>query len=126
MKTIRLLSLSWIIIILALGPCLAQDKVVKVTKEKSAPFTGLLVPEERFTLMLEAEIEVEHLKGNLAIQKKLTTSLERVYDEKLREAVKPRPWHEKPSFNRWLGFGIGVVMTVLAIWGGAELGKAFR
>jgi len=118
--------LAWIIVVLVIGPVRADEQVVPVDKNKTAPFTGLLVQENRFTELLGAEIDAKQLAGELQIQKNLTTNLEAVYNEKLREAVKPVPWYERPSFNRWLGFGIGVVVTFLAIWGGAELGKSFR
>lgn len=97
-----------------------------VEKDNPAPFTGLLVPELRFTKLLEAEITAEKLAGELKIQKDLTDNLEQVYNEKLREAVKPLKWYETPAFNRWLGFGIGIVVTGLAVWGGIEIAKAVR
>lgn len=126
MKNIRRIFLAWIFLTLVAGPVHTEEPVVPVLKDAPAPYTGLLVPEGRFTKLLEAEIAAKTLTGELEIQKNLTESLERVYTEKLMEAVKPLKWYETPRFNRWLGFGIGALVTGLAIWGGAELVKAVR
>jgi len=108
------------------GLSFAQDKVVPVAEGTAAPFTGLLVPEARFTKMLEADLAVEDLKGQLKIQQGLTVKLEQVYSARLEEAVKPVAFYQTPEFNRWVGFFLGVAVTGLAIWGGSEIVKAVR
>jgi len=113
-----------IVLVLALvSPAWPAD-VVPVKKDAPAPFTGLLVPEERFTELLRAELQVQELKGKLSIQEKTTQALDTMYLRHLERATEPVPWYEKPSFNRWLGFGLGVVCTGLAVWGAVEFGKA--
>lgn len=129
MKNIRRIFVFWLMLTMTGWPSFSVqsgEKVVMVEKDNPAPFTGLLVPELRFTKLLEAEITAEKLAGELKIQKDLTDNLEQVYNEKLREAVKPLKWYETPAFNRWLGFGIGIVVTGLAVWGGIEIAKAVR
>ena len=110
---------------LSISPAIAED-VVPVKEGTAAPYTGLLVKEARFTKMLEAELEVENLSGRLKIQEKLTLNLETMYNKKLEEAVSPPKFYETPTFNRWLGFFLGVAVTAAAIWGVSELGKAVR
>ena len=119
----RVLLIAWLLVFLAV-PSLAQD-VVSMKKDERAPHAGLLVKESRFTKLLEAEMDVEDLKGQLEIQRRLTSNLESMYTRRIEEAVNLK-WYEKPSFNRWLGFGIGIIVTGLAVLGGAQLVKAVK
>jgi len=112
-----------VILVLPLVPVRAQE-VVPLMKDQPAPFNGLLVKEGRFTRLLEKETEAADLAGQLEIQKRLTSNLEVLYTRKLEAAVEELAWYEKPSFNRWLGFGIGVAVTVLAVYGASRLSRA--
>lgn len=100
--------------------------VVPLIKGKTAPHSGLLVREQRFTEMLKAEVAAEELQGSLEIERRLRDNIESLYNEKLKEAVKPPPWYESLSFNRWTFFLLGVAATAAAIYGGAQLIKATK
>jgi len=119
------LTIIILVCVLVTGPVMGQG-VVPVEEGKAAPFTGLLVPEAKFTKMLEADLVVEDLKGQLKIQQGLTVKLEQVYSARLEEAVKPVAFYQTPEFNRWVGFFLGVAVTGLAIWGGSEIVKAVK
>ena len=99
---------------------------VPLLKDSPAPFSGVLVPEGRFVAFLEAEQKLAEVKGELEIEKKAGRVLESMYVGKLELAVKPLSWYQTPEFNRWLGFGLGVVVTAGAVWGGYELVKEIR
>lgn len=104
-------------------PTFAED-VVPLQSGEMTPYSGLLVKEARFATFLNSEILVEDLTGRLSIQTRLTENLEKLYVGRLEEAVQKPRWYESPSFNRWLGFGIGVVVSALAVYGGSKLVKA--
>lgn len=101
-----------------------EPDVTPVLKATLAPFTGLLVPEQRFTRLLEAELKLESALQKLAAQTKFTESLEEMYKKKLEQAATESEWYETPTFNRWLGFAIGLVVAGLAVWGGVEVVRA--
>lgn len=135
---IRCIFSAWIMVVLIAGPAMAdppatpatapvaEPPVTPVTKDAPAPFTGLVVPEGRFAELLQAEVDVEELTGKLEIQERLLSNVEKVYDQRLEAATRPQKWYETPAFNRWLGFGIGVVVTGLAVWAGKEIVEAIR
>ena len=114
-----------LILVCVCSQALGQD-VTPIMEGEIAPCDGLLVKEERFKKMLEAELGAEDFQGRFQIQKNLTASLEAMYIEKLKEATRPMKWYETSSFNRWLGFSIGVILTAAAIWGGTEIVKTTR
>lgn len=122
-----LLLLPWLATAVLTGLAWAEDQsVVPVEQGQAAPFTGLLVPEGRFTQLLEAELEAQEAKGKLKVQERLTEGLESLYSKKLAQAVEPTPWYKSAEFHRWLGFTLGVAVTCLAVWGGNELVKAVK
>ena len=101
-------------------------EVTVLEEGKPAPYTGLLVKENRFTELVEAEIEVQELTAMLKAQRQLSSTLEHFYLDKLDEAYKPLKWYQTKEFHRWTGFVLGVAVTTAAIWGGAELIKTTR
>ena len=103
-----------------------ENKVVPLAKDTPAPFTGLLVPEARFTELLEKEIQADGLAGKLKIQEKLTVDLENIYTKRMGEMAKPLAWYETPEFNRWLGFFIGVGVTAGVVYGGVKMMEAMK
>ena len=117
--------LPWILVFLLFASQVLANTVVPIQENEPAPFTGLLVPECQFAKLLEAQLAAEDFKGKLEVQKNLTADLELIYAKRLEVAMSPK-WYESPLFNRWLGFGIGVVVTGFAIWGGSELSKKMR
>lgn len=102
----------------------AEPDIIPVLKGKKAPYTGLLVPEGRFSELLQAELELDSANRKLQVQIRFTDSLESMYKTKLQEAAAEPAFYEAPSFNRWLGFTIGIVVTGLVVWGGVEIVKA--
>lgn len=110
-------------------PVHAQDSALEpliepLMKGQQATFTGLLVPEKRYITFLEAETNARDFRGKLSIEAKKHDALEAMYQDKLKQASKPTPWYKEPSFNRWVGFGIGVAVATIAIYGGAEMARA--
>jgi len=104
----------------SLDPADKPADVTPLLKGKPAPHSGLLVLEGRFTRMLKAEQRVKTVDGTLEIERKLRADLEALYTRKLEEATKPEPWYK----SGWIYFGLGVLVTVGAIYGGAQLVKA--
>lgn len=121
--------ISALILFALLSPIVAEaedkngNKVVSLLKDQPAPFSGLLVPEVRFKKYLELEMENEDLRYQLRLKDKLLTTQEAIYTEQLQQAQKKAEGHiwERPEFNRWLGFGLGVAITAFAIWGAGQL-----
>jgi len=115
-----------VLLILALvSPAVAQDHA-GIVKDQPAPFSGVLVSEDKFTEYLTLELRVEELEGRLEIQENLVQNVEQVYSKKLEVATRPEKWYETPGFNRAVGFLIGVGLTIGVFFGGAELAKAMR
>ena len=102
-------------------PAPVEKKVVPVLAGKIAPFTGLLVPEARFKELLKAELAVFELRGKLDIREREAHNIEELYRKRLEEATAPPPWYESGGFNRWLGFGIGAGLTILALYAGSQV-----
>jgi hypothetical protein len=103
-------------------PGLAQDTpdMVPIMQGESAPFTGMLVMESRFIDYIKLQMRVDELEQRLEIQKRLTVNIENLYASRLQETAQ-QEWYQTPEFNRWLGFGIGVLVTGLAVYGASRL-----
>ena len=86
-----------------------------------AEFPGLLVPVIRMGYLLQAEIDADALKMKLAAKDEVCRQIQKIYVAKLITATAPPVWYESPSFNRWLGFGLGVVATSAAVWGAMQV-----
>lgn len=102
----------------------AGRDIVPLLAGRAAPYSGLLVPEARYVEFVEAEINLEASEQRLAAQIRFTNSLESMYRGRLEDATKPLAWYKAPSFNRWVGFGIGIIVTGVVVWGGVEIVKA--
>lgn len=116
-----------IIVLIAMlaSPAIAQDHV-PVLENKPAPFTGMLVKEQKFIEYLKLELKVEELEGRLEIQENLVQNVEQVYSKKLETATRPERWYESSGFYVVFGFLLGFGVTVAVFYGGAELAKAMR
>jgi len=126
MKTVLAFALV-IIMVSAPIQALGSGAGVVVLKEgEPAPFKGFLVPEIRFTQLLQAEIDVADLKFKLDLELKKSAELEKLYLDGVGKLAKPIHWSEGVTFNRWLGFGIGVIVMGLAIYGGAKLQSSLQ
>lgn len=95
-------------------PVFAQDAVPLLQGEK-APSDGVLVSEVRFKKFLNAEIAADKLEAQLRVQERFTDSLESLYVKRLK-TVSSQRWYETPGFNRWVGFGAGVLFTSLVVY----------
>lgn len=112
----------WLAMALLTLPVAAQD-VIPLLEGDQAPHAGLLVREKRFTQMVKADILRADIAGRLEIQERLTETLEAMYVGRLEEASVPLKWYQTPEFNRWFGFGAGVLVTSLAVYGASQLAK---
>jgi hypothetical protein len=117
-----------VIVVLSMVPAwaLATEEVVPVQAGKAAPFTGLLVPEQRMMELLKAEAEVDGLQQKLKIQIKYADSLDAMYMEQLKKATAPEPWYRDPRLHATIGFVVGVAATSLAVFGGVKIVEATR
>jgi len=100
--------------------------VVPVIKGSEAPFSGLLVPEERFRQLLLSESFSEAFREKLEVERKACNDLEQAYLTALDLASRPKPWHQSPEINRWLGFGAGVMIAALVTFGVVEVYKVAK
>lgn len=105
-------------------PVAAQDDHAALMKDQPAPFSGILVKEDRFSEYLTLELQIESLLGKLEIQENLVSNIERVYSIKLEAATRPERWYESANFHMIVGFIVGVGVTVAIFYGGAELAKS--
>lgn len=118
-------AVAVLLIFALVSPAVAQDHA-GVLKDQPAPFSGVVVSEQKFTEYLTLELKVEELEGRLEIQENLVQNVEQVYSKKLETATRPERWYEGAGFNLVLGFLIGFGVTVGIFYGGAELAKAVR
>ncbi len=95
--------------------------VVPLKKGAPAPYSGVLVPGDYFAELLKADVAREDAEARLRVEQKFGASLETMYNTKLVQATKPPPFYKSSSFNRWLGFTGGVMVTILAVYGGSKL-----
>jgi hypothetical protein len=100
--------------------------VVPLLREETAPFSGLLVPEERFRELMVKESMADAFQEKLEVERKAYDALEKAYFEALSEANKPKPWYQSPEINRWLGFGAGVMVAALVTLGVVEVYKVSK
>ncbi len=107
-------------VLVALPGVATENEVQPIIAGDIAPVSGLLVEEARFTKFLEAEASVKELGQRLAIQVKYSDAAEKFYRAEIARAS-TREWWEDPSLNRWVGFGIGIVATSLAVWGATKV-----
>jgi len=127
----KLIAMILIALLLS-APIFAQDLATPpqdnapILKKQPAPFSGILVPESRFTEYLDLELQIEELEARLRIQENLVLEVEKVYTTKLEAATRPEKWYATSEFNRLLGFIVGVGVTVAVFFAGAELTKALR
>lgn len=77
-KTIMLLLL-----ILISKSLYAQDKIIPLKKSSVAPFSGLLVPGDRYIELLEAEQKLELMQDNVNVEKKAYDDLTKKYLEEI-------------------------------------------
>lgn len=98
-----------------------EPDIVVLKAGDPAPFTGVLVPEVRFTRYLELDMKVQDLEGRLKIQMKLGGDLDLYYTKQMAKLAEPPAWYQGTELNRWVGFFIGVGVTALALWGAHEL-----
>ncbi len=87
----------------------------------SAPVSGLLIEEARYTKFLKAEQGVKELGQRLAFQVKYCEASEGFYKAEIKRVTQPVRWYQDSAFNRCVGFGLGIVATSLAVWGATKV-----
>lgn len=113
--------MTWCVVLALMGPV----EVVPLTQGQESPFSGLLVPEDRFIELVEAETKVRELELKLKAAEQTSVAIEQVYRRKLEEAVTV-PWYDSPTFNRWLGIVLGGALAGVSVWAVVELQAANR
>lgn len=89
----------------------AADNAVPLRKGDEAPFGGVLLKDDRFAALLLSEVKAEQMEQREALDARYIERLEKQLDRSTQE---PK-WYIQPGFQRWLGFGVGVLVTTLAI-----------
>lgn len=113
--------MTWCVVVLVLVAADSPGQiVVPVQQDAPAPFAGLLVPEERFVKLLEAERRAQELEVRLKVADETSAAIEQVYQSKLRDAAAVA-WYDSPSFNRWLGIIVGGAVAGMTVWAVVEL-----
>jgi hypothetical protein len=102
------------------------DDITPIKKDDPAPFTGLLVPEARYTKFLDAELEAEDLRGKIVIERKEHAAVENILQSSLEKATKPPPWYKTTEFNFWVGFVLGMAATAGAVYAGVKIVEATK
>jgi len=113
------------------GTRITSGRILVLMEKSPAPFSGILVSEDVFTeyLQLEVKLERERLRNKM-----LTEELEQTQtalllqlrecqherDELATTLANPR-WIDRPETNRWIGLGVGVIVTAGAVKLAGEL-----
>lgn len=106
----------FVILIFFASNVLADEKeIVPLLQGKQAPFSGLLVKEDRFGKMVLAEDENRELIVNVGIQSRLIDN-QAVYIGQLEGMVYPPKWYE----TQWAAFVLGIVVAFGAVYVGAK------
>jgi hypothetical protein len=120
--------MKFIIIISFISFCTdatAQKKVIPIKSGESAPFAGLLVPEEKFVEFMENDNALSLISAKHKALQEYAKQLEIVYDEHMKLAFQKK-WYENTTLNVVFGAIIGITMTCLAITVGVKIVEANR
>lgn len=104
----------------------APADTAPVMEGKPAPFTGVLVSEQRFVKLLDSELKVPALENRLAVEQRFSSNMEDMYKKKLEDAAKPPVWYQSPYFHFTLGVVVGGALAAGAIVGGAKIAEAVK
>lgn len=106
-------------------PRSAPDNV-PLLKGDPAPFDGVLVSEAWLINREETADQRDTLKGQVGVLAKLAADLQaEAFEGLTRTAEAARlQWWEEPSTNRWIGFALGVGLTIGAGLAFAEVAGA--
>ena len=104
-------------------PAAGEPAVKSIDAGQRATFDGLLVPPLRMHELSEAEVDVDALTIQLTMKTEVCDSIQKIYAANLEAATAAPPWFDSPSLNRWLGFGLGVVVMSAAGWGAMQLSR---
>jgi len=113
------------------GTKITTGRILAIMEGTPAPFSGILVSEDVFTeyLQLEVELERERLRNEMLTQEleQTQTALllqlrecQRERDELAATLANPR-WIDRPETNRWIGLGMGIIVTAGAVKLAGEL-----
>lgn len=129
MKKLSIILIALLLIPYALPA--SDEKIVPLYEGDTAPFDGLLVPEDRFDKFLKAEANEDLLNKELEFKdyevkleqefcdKKIDVCMDEL--NKCREVVK-RKWYEKPGLYIVTGtvIGLGIAYGAAWSWGQVE------
>jgi len=97
--------------ILAVMLTATAGDAVALREDTPAPFSGVLLQDDRFAALLLAEVKADQAEQQKMIDARYIERLESQLDRRMRD---PK-WYEQSGFQRWVGFGVGVLVTSLAI-----------
>jgi hypothetical protein len=104
------------------------SKVVPLMKGKPAPFSGLLVPEKRFTQDLYRKVEVNECKHKLKLRDNTHADQTQVWkgalnlcQQDLNKRAQPTPWYKSVKFWLPVGLIVGLAGGIFIYHGASEL-----
>jgi len=111
------------------SPALAEPcaKAVPLMAGDPAPCDGVLYPEALVKEHLRLRVDFEEISKKLAIEQDLHSKDLATYRLKLDAAdrdlarLSNPPWYDRPEINRWMGFGLGVVLSVATAFAVAQV-----
>lgn len=109
-------------------PVLAEPcaKATPILAGEPAPCDGVVYPEALVKEHLRLRIDLEEISKKLAIVQDLHAKDLAAYRLKLDAAEKDLarlsnpPWYDRPEINRWMGFGLGIVLSVATAFAVAQ------
>jgi hypothetical protein len=93
--------------------------IVPLLLGETAPWSGLLVPENTFLGYLQLELKVKELQGILEIRTNLLDEQRNIYETAIRQSFSDGPsWWQENGFTVGIigGLLFGVGLTVLGVW----------
>jgi hypothetical protein len=98
------------------------DRVSNLPRNSTPPDLMRLYPEALVKEHLRLRIDFDEISRKLVIEQEFHAKDLATYRLKLDAAdrdlarLSNPPWYERPEINRWLGFGLGVILTVATVF----------
>lgn len=106
-------------------------QILVIMEGDSSPISGILLSEDvyREYLQLELDLEREQLRNKMlheeleATKTAMMLQIRKCQDERddLAYKLANPSFFKRPEVNRWIGFGLGVAVTSVAVKGAGEL-----
>lgn len=107
-------------------PASAPVETAPVLEGRPAPFTGILVREQRFIKLLDSELQLPVYIQKAGLEQKFSANIEQMYMKRLADATAPPPFYQTNQFHLWLGIFIGAAFALGALVAGAKIAEAMR